>query len=300
MALVTALVAGLLVVGGCGDDDVGGAAGDAGAEAEAADPGAVGGDDGSTEGSEQNRVGSNLLQEQQLIQTAQLTVEVGDVLAAVREAERMANGAGGRVDGEQVGRNDGDGIRDANLTLRVPGDAYESTLIQLAGLGNLLEQTREARDVTREVVDLESRIATQRESIDRVGAILADATRLADVMTIEGELTRRQADLESMLAQQQALSEQVDLTTIRATFVAPGEEPATAKFGFISGLMGGWAALVTVVVVLLTVLGALLPFAIIVGIVAWVVLGVRRLVRRGQPAPAVAAPGAPPPGDPGR
>jgi hypothetical protein len=61
--------------------------------------------------------------------------------------------------------------------------------------------------------------------------------------------------------------------------------------GFLTGLKGGWHALVGFVVVLLTVLGALLPFlaaGTLLGVPTW--FAVRALVRRRRAAaPAEAA-----------
>ncbi len=300
-ATVAALV---LLISGCAGDDDDDSGDDSGAApGSAVEAPAAGGEadeeaarTGGDTPADQGRASSVLLQESHLIHTAQLSVEVEDVLDAVRTAERMTAGSGGRIENEQIVRGEAQRALHASMTLRVPPDSYEQTLTDLAELGELLDQNREAKDVTREVVDIESRIATQRESIGRVRALLSEATRLADVVTIEGELTRRQADLESLLAQQKALSEQVSLTTIAVTFVAPDEEAPDdddgVDLGFAEGLTGGWNAFVTIVAVVLTVLGALLPFAVVGALAAWPVLWAVRYSRRraaGAPQPPVSS-----------
>jgi hypothetical protein len=59
--------------------------------------------------------------------------------------------------------------------------------------------------------------------------------------------------------------------------------------GFLTGLAGGWTAFVAAIVVALTVLGALLPWAIAIGVpVFLVVWWLRR--RRPAPAPPAATP----------
>lgn len=303
--LAAAMTAGVLLISGCGGDDDDDSGDDSGAApGSAVQAPAAGGEPdeeaaaqtGGDAPGDQGRASSVLLQESHLIHTAQLSVEVEDVLDAVREAERMTTGSGGRIENEQVVRGEAQRVGHASMTLRVPPDSYEQTLTDLAELGELLDQNREAKDVTREVVDIESRIATQRESIGRVRALLSEATRLADVVTIEGELTSRQADLESLLAQQKALSEQVGLTTIAVDFVAPGEEAPDdddgVDLGFAEGLTGGWNAFVTIVAVVLTVLGALLPFAVVGALAAWPVLWAVRYGRRraaSSPQPPVAS-----------
>ncbi len=61
---------------------------------------------------------------------------------------------------------------------------------------------------------MESRIATQRASVERVRKLMEEARQLSDVVTLEGELSRRQAELESLLARQAALKDSTSLATI--------------------------------------------------------------------------------------
>ena len=71
--------------------------------------------------------------------------------------------------------------------------------------------------------------------------------------------------------------------------VVDDDEPS----GFLSGLRGGWDALLATLRVVLTVLGALLPWLIALGVPAYAVLWLigRRSQRAGRlPAPLVAAP----------
>lgn len=289
-AMVAIAAAVAFVATGCADADGGDdSGGGGGAVDERAAPEAPSGADGSAGDSEegQARPGGNLIQVQHLVHTAQLAVQVTDVLAAVRRTESMATGSGGLVHDENVSAAEDGGVESAEITIRVPSDTYERTLRDIADLGTLHTQSRQVKDVTREVVDIESRIATQRESIERVRAILADATKIADVVSLEAELTRRQADLESMLAQQEALSGQVSLATIMVHFFAADEEPPSEDddLGFVTGLKEGWQVFVGVVAILLTVLGAVLPFAAVGVPIALLVIWLLRVVRRSdQPA----------------
>ena len=61
---------------------------------------------------------------------------------------------------------------------------------------------------------MESRIKTQRASVARIRELMDQATKLSDVVTLEGELSSRQADLESLLAQQTSLKDRTSLATI--------------------------------------------------------------------------------------
>ncbi|MBP2358301.1 MULTISPECIES: DUF4349 domain-containing protein [Streptomyces] len=228
-----------------------------------------------------------------VIRTATLDVEVRSVPKAVAAARGAAERAGGLVSEETTERVD-DTHEMSHLVLRVPQDRYDAVLRELAGTGKLQSRTSNAKDVTGQVVDVESRIATQRASVVRVRDLMDKAEKLTDVVTLEGELSRRQADLESLLAQQASLKDRTSLATITLDLSEPyedGEEPEDADTGFLDALAGGWDAFVTMLRWIAVAIGAAAPFLA----TAVVLLALRRLLRgrlqrRHRPAPPTAAP----------
>ncbi len=137
------------------------------------------------------------------------------------------------------------------------------------------------------ILDIDPAAARKRygRALLRLRALLAEAESLGDVVTIEAELTRRQADLEALLAQAALLEDQVALASVSVTLTEPS--PATGGFG--EGLQAGWSAFLDSARTLATGLGAALPFlaaiAVILLPVAVVVRG-----RRQDGKPAAEAP----------
>ncbi|MFG3349352.1 DUF4349 domain-containing protein [Streptomyces sp. NPDC048018] len=199
---------------------------------------------------------------QHVIRTAELAVEVRDAAKATAAARRAAANAGGHVENETTERIDDTHVT-SRLVLRVPQERYDAVLAELTGAGKLLSRKADAKDVTGQVVDVESRIATQRASVARVRALMDRATRLSDVVTLEGELSRRQADLESLLAQRSALGDRTSMATITLQLTEPETAPAAEdsdRPGLLDALSGGWAALVAAAAWILVVLAALAPW----------------------------------------
>ena len=220
------------------------------------------------------------------ILTADLTVEVrpASVDSTADRATSLVLGAGGDLAGDQRQRSGRD--RQADLTLKVPPARYVTVLDQLARLGTETSRSAQQTDVTDEVVDVDARVAAQQASVNRIAKLLSGATKLGDVVLIEGELARRQGDLESLQARQRALDGQTSMATVTlhlrgSALKAPAPKPQT---GFAGGLRNGWHAFTTALALVLTALGALLPFAVLAGLLAGVVLAVRR---RRQPAAVV-------------
>ena len=198
-----------------------------------------------------------------IIRTASLTVQVKDVPKALGEARTAVENAGGVI-GNATTARDFEGRERSRVVLRVPTDTYEAVLAGLEGSGKLIDRKATAEDVTDQVVDVESRIKSQRASVARIRELMDQATRLSDVVTLEGELSTRQADLESLLARQASLKDRTSLATITLSLsetpvkkAAEDEDP-----GFLDALAGGWGAFVTMFRLIALAVGAVLPFAV--------------------------------------
>jgi hypothetical protein len=169
---------------------------------------------------------------------------------------------------------------------------------QIAKLGE--EETRgiSTEDVTEQTIDLDARIAVQQARVDSGRRLLAEAKSLNDLVMLEKEVATRESDLASLQAKKRRLADLTALSTITVVLLDPDAAPATEPDGppgFLAGLAGGWSALLASLAVLVTVLGAILPWLIALGLPAWGILwAYRRYARRRParvaPAPALVAP----------
>ncbi|MCX5393829.1 DUF4349 domain-containing protein [Streptomyces sp. NBC_00094] len=295
-AAAAALLTASLVLTGCGAGGMTDAGGtrDMSAEkpADAGAQAAKGAADSSSGSEATSATPGKATQPQHVIRTASLTVEVADAAKALATARGVATGAGGRVENETTERLD-DTYVTSRVVLRVPQEQYDTVLTELAGTGKLLARKADAKDVTEQVVDVESRIATQRASVARVRTLMQRAEKLADVVILEGELSRRQADLESLLAQQSSLKDRTSMATITLELTEK-EKPHVEKDeeegrpGFGDALSGGWNALVGALAWIGLVLTALAPWlalALIAFLVWRHVIRPRRTARRATAAP---------------
>jgi uncharacterized protein DUF4349 len=221
--------------------------------------------------------------ERQLVRTAQLTVEVGDPVAALRQVRTAAASAGGFVTEEQTGDTG------SWLVLRVPADALDRLLDEVAGYGRVTARTSQVLDATEQVVDLDARVATQTASVGRVRGLLAEAKSIGDVVAIESELARREADLDSLTRRLAALRDQVAMSTLTVDLRGPGTVPppdTRPAPGFLDGLAAGWERLGAMGSVAAAVLGFVLPFLPVFALLAGFGLLTRRIARGRRTAAA--------------
>jgi hypothetical protein len=226
-----------------------------------------------------------------VIATGELRLTAADLVDARQDAINLATALHGFVADEQS-QSDSHGKLDrVDITVRVPSASFEKALDGLAALGTVQHRTQSVEDVSTQVIDTAARVRAQKASVASIQQLLARATTIAEIISIEGQLATRQADLDSLEQQQRYLDDQTSLSTIQLTLTHPAKKKAHKEShhatGFLAGLDGGWRALGGTAVVVGTVLGALLPFAVflaLVGLPVWMVVRRRRTVVDAPPA----------------
>lgn len=285
----------LLALGGCseGGSDEMSAAAPARPQARELEPGAAGVGEGAAEqqGRDTPAQAPNLAVDQRaIVYTGSITVRVDDVNAAAARTTGIVAGVKGFVGGDQRNSDGGTGSSDATLTLRVPAASFTSVVDQLAGLGDEEKRAISTEDVTEETVDLDARIATQKARVDSGRRLLAQAKDLEDLVMLEREVATREADLASLEAKKRRLADLTALSTITLVLLDPETEAAAAddSGGFLGGLRTGWDGLLASLAVALTVLGFALPWLLLLGVPAVLVLrwARRRRARDLSPEPA--------------
>jgi hypothetical protein len=211
-----------------------------------------------------------------LTRSASLDLRVKDIGTAAARVRTIAAGLQAIVLTEQIGKGGpGDPLPLASsgrpsssapgfgaLTLSVPSDRLDSALDQISKIdGTVLQRTTSSQDVTSQYVDTQSRLKTMSASVERVRALMAQAKDLGQVVALESEVSRREADLEAMQSQLDSLRTSVERSTLAVSLSTPGNEPVTVN-GFTAGLRSGWDAFTTSASALLRGVGALLPFAV--------------------------------------
>ncbi len=219
-----------------------------------------------------------------VISTGTVSLSSDDVREARRDVQRVVDASGGEVTEEQTDTDEDGRPAYARLVVRVPAGGFGEAMTALEAVADLRGSDRTSEDVTTQVIDTDVRVRAQEASLRRVEQLLARAKGLKEIIWIESQLTSRQAELDSLEGQQAWLADQTrDSTIVVDISRTPKEEPEEEKAGtgFLAGLGGGMDALGAVAVGLATVVGALLPFVVVLtllGVPVWLV--VRRSLRR--------------------
>jgi hypothetical protein len=292
-AATTLLVLTSACSGGGGADSM--SASDAGAVSEKAGAGSV-----TRDGADVGVVGAPQAQDgpganrtvvtvRSVIKTGEIALTAKDLDATRAKVDGLLVSLGGTVDSERTVHDRHGDLKRSTLVLRVPVDKFDTAMTELADLGKVQHSDSAAKDVTTQVIDVDERVQTLQNSLDRLQSYQRKAANLEDLIRFEQQITQRESELQSLKAQQDYLADQTSMSTISLYLSVPPkhvEPPGSLDdAGFLAGLRSGWHALTAAGVVALTVVGAVLPFLVLlalVGVPLWLL--VRRTLRHRAPA----------------
>jgi Domain of unknown function (DUF4349) len=231
-----------------------------------------------------------------IVYTAQLTLRVGNVNSAAAEATQIVDGVGGYVSSETTSADpDHPSQATANVQVKIPVTSYAATLSRLSQtLGTQLSLQQQAQDVTEQVADVNSQVTSDEAAIAQLRALLSHAASVGQLLSVQNQINIEESALESMQAQQRALSRETSYATVTLTILGPKAKPLLhrpkAPPSLAGGLGAGWRALRITVAWTLAFLGALAPFAAVVALAGFAIYRGRRWVIRRRPAAQPASP----------
>jgi hypothetical protein len=147
-----------------------------------------------------------------LVRTGEQTVTVDSPVSVGRRVERMVLDAGGYL--ERATGRAGD---DVQVVGRVPATALAPLMDSVAALGIERRRHITGSDVTDQHADLEARLRSTIALRDRIQQLLARATTLDEVLTLERQIARLQAEIDGLQSRLDQLSASAALASLAVT-----------------------------------------------------------------------------------
>ena len=159
-----------------------------------------------------------------------------------------------------------------NLKIRVPSLNFDKFISGIeAGEGEVLYKVIDARDVTAQFIDLETRLENKRSYLVRYNDLLKKANSVNDILAIEEKIRGLEEEIESTTGQLKYLSDQVDYSTLDLTLTKQKDfkynPEKRAKFSerFKQSLSKGWFEFVDFVLFIIKIW----PFWIIIAVMVY-------------------------------
>lgn len=156
--------------------------------------------------------------ERLVIQNADLSIVVIDPEAKMDAIGKMAEDMGGFVVSKNVfQRTTGNNIKvpEGDITVRVPAENLEQALEQIKeDAVEVQNENRSGQDVTREYVDLQSRLKTHEQAAEQLSEILEEKTESEEVIEVFNQLVYHREQIEMLKGQINYYEEAAALSAI--------------------------------------------------------------------------------------
>ncbi len=206
-----------------------------------------------------------LTPEKKVIRTADMRMEVKNYQEALASVKNLIE----KYKGELTSENEQQysGRLENTLVIRVLPRGFDSLLLEFEQLAVQVDfKSVNAEDVTRQYIDLETRLASKRAVVERYRELLKQAKNVEEVLAVEENLRKVVEEIESIEGQLKYLNRQVDYSTINLTIYEKGSPLATGRsfWGRVGeGFANGWKLLKDLAVGLVTIWPIVLILALL-------------------------------------
>ena len=147
-----------------------------------------------------------------IVRNGSLEMVVADVAQASGKIRGIVDGLGGYVEKSSQMNV---GSRSATLTVRVPAASLDQAMSQIERVAlNVDQESVEARDVTREYIDLDARLRNAQAEEARYLEILKRATTIKDTLDGAEKLSNVRGRIEQLQGEMRYLNTQIDMSSL--------------------------------------------------------------------------------------
>ncbi len=212
---------------------------------------------------------------QKIIKNADISIYVENFDEKVDKIINFVDELGGYIESSQIeGSASADSSRRAYITLRIPQAELTKALDVFKAMGKVSSQHIGGENITEAYYDTAARVRNLEQQEQRLLEILQMAKSVDEVLKIENELNRVRTDIDTLTGQLVAWDKMVEMSLVNLNLIE--QEPSKEKLGALNlqelsrrakqGFIIAINFLLNLLASLAEVIGALLPIAIIAGV----------------------------------
>lgn len=178
--------------------------------------------------------------------------------------------------------------RYASITARIPSENLDSFLASAKGIGYMTSISESGEDVSEQYTDTEARLQTQRNKMERLQALLAQADAVEDLLAIETEIANTQYEVDLLTGALQGYDSRINYSAVTIDLAEESMTPSEGSrqrslweriTDAVRDAFAGMAMFLEDMVVLLAIV---LPYIALLAVLATIVAIIVKLVRRKQ------------------
>ena len=194
----------------------------------------------------------------------------------VKTIKGLISSNGGYVENSSQYGSAENGDRDCRFTVRVPSKNYDAFMNAVGSVGSMTSKYENVDDITSEYVDVQARLKSLDTKMERLRELEEKAETVEELLQIEDRINDVQYQIESYTAQKRVYDDKVDYSTVEIDIneVATFTEVKADTFWnrFTEAIADSFASFMAFLQGFVIALVYILPYLIVVGVVALIVL----------------------------
>jgi len=208
--------------------------------------------------------GSTALNKKKIIKDGEISIKTKDITTTKKSIDATIKSLNAYYEVEDL-QNNSEQIS-YNLKIRIPANNFEKLITSIEkGEDEITYKSINARDVTEEYFDTETRLANKRAYLNRYKELLSKAGKVQDILAIEENIRVLEEEIESKVGRLKYLNDQIAYSTLTLNlskdkefiYKAPEEDSFAERVK--RSLGNGWSSVVNFALWLIT----MWPFIIV-------------------------------------
>lgn len=163
-----------------------------------------------------NEMTTSVVVQKKIIKDGRMGLRVTELEQSKRQVDNLVKASGGYYANESLSNSDRE--ISYQLKIRIPAPHFEAFVAKIErGAGEILYKQMDARDVTDQFVDLQIRLESKRNYLQRYRDLLKKAATVKEILEIEAQIRALEEEIDSTTGRLRYLSDQVDYSTLELT-----------------------------------------------------------------------------------
>ena len=216
---------------------------------------------------EADSYGSQKTVERKIIKEANLKIITKNLSSIAKKVNQIVKTHNGYLANSNQWQSD---RKYYTFTIKVPQENFKTAIAELEKLGDINNRQISSRDITKEYIDLKSRLKSFKAQEERYLELLDQAKNVEDMLKIEKELNRIRRNIEQIQGQLNYYNNKINFSTINVTFTEPKPVINNNSWGILASIKQAIQEFVNSINAIIVITGALLPWLVLIALLAFI------------------------------
>lgn len=236
---------------------------------------------------------------QKLIYSGDISIQTLEYDKSVSDLKSLVSDNGGFIESQNESNSNYDwyyddsddrGLRSATFTVRIPSDKFNDFLDSMTDLGQVMNKTTSTENITRTYNDNDAHIAALQKEEERLLAMMDKAETVEEMVSVEQRLTEVETELNQANSSKSAMDTDIKYSTVDVSIdevkkYSEIDKPDKYSEKLLKALKNSWHNLLIFFQELLIIILYVLPFALIILAVIFIIKSVAKKRKNNKTLP---------------